>query len=136
VALLAVCAIAAGRGRTEERLAAAGNLGAWVVTRLVFVARSEHIQWPVLAVDAAFLVLLLWLAMRSGRFWPLFAAAFQLLGVLTHIASALDSTLGGWTYLTAALLWNYLVLFTIGYAAWTAPRRYASADATAGATRR
>jgi hypothetical protein len=136
LALTAVCAIALWRGRGEEKLAAGGNLAAWALTRLVFEARSEHVQWPVLAIDTAFLVLLLWLALRSGRFWPLFAAGFQLLGVATHLASALDPRLGGWTYLTAALVWNYMVLFTIGYAAWTAPRRYASAPAEAGATRR
>jgi hypothetical protein len=41
--------------------------------------------------------------------------------------------------LTAVLAWNYLALATIGYGAWTAPRRYAEIEApreVPGATRR
>ena len=125
---MAVCAIAVWRGGDEERLAAAGYLADWSLTLLVFKARSQETQWAVLLIDAGLLALYLWLAFRSRRYWPLFAAGFHLLAVVTHLARAVDPRVSGWAYLTAELLWSYLVVLTIGYAAWTAPR-YAEAAA-------
>lgn len=120
-ALMVVCSLALWRGRDDERLAAAGNLANWAITLVVFKSRSVETQWYVMVVDVALLALYVWLALRSGRYWPLFAAAFALLVVLTHLAHALDTGVSGWAYLTAALIWSYLALFAIGYGAWTAP---------------
>lgn len=137
--LMAVCALAVWRGRDYERLAAASELASWALTLVVFQSRSESTQWPVLIIDVALLMILVWIALRSSRFWPLFAGGFQLLAVVTHIAHALDTVVSGWAYLTAILIWNYLTLAAIGYGAWTAPN-YARTDAepsdVPGATRR
>ena len=84
-------------------------------------------------------MILVWIALRSSRFWPLFAGGFQLLAVVTHIAHALDTVVSGWAYLTAILIWNYLTLAAIGYGAWTAPnyaRTGAEPSDVPGATRR
>jgi hypothetical protein len=135
-ALMAVCAVAVWRGRDFERLAAASELASWSLTLVVFKARSENIQWPVLAIDVALLAVLTWIALRSARFWPLFAGGFQLLAVITHIAHALDARVSGWAYLTAILIWNYLTLAAIGYGAWTAPRHADTPTDAPGATRR
>lgn len=116
-----VCVLAVWRGRDDERLAAAGNLASWAISLVVFKSQSSETQWQVMAVDVALLMLYVWLAMRSRRFWPLFASAFALLIVATHMAHALDTGVSGWAYLTAALIWSYLALFAIGYGAWTAP---------------
>lgn len=139
---MAVCAIAVWRGRDLERLAAGAELATWALTLLVFKSRSESTQWAVLAIDVALFAVLLWIALRSTRYWPLLAAGFQLLALLTHFAHAVDALVSGWAYLTAILIWNYLTLFAIGYGAVTAPRRYAEIDALepppamAGAIRR
>jgi len=139
--LMGVCGLAAWRGRDPERLAAGGYLAAWALTVVVFKDGSRDIQWAVMAIDGALLVLMVGLALRSRRFWPLFVAALQLLAVLTHIARALDARVSGWAYLTAVLVWGYLALGMIAYGAWTAPRRYAEIEAddpneVPGATRR
>lgn len=139
---MAVCAIAVWRGRDLERLAAGAELATWALTLLVFKSRSESTQWAVLAIDVALFAVLLWIALRSMRYWPLLAAGFQLLALITHFAHAVDALISGWAYLTAILIWNYLTLFAIGYGAITAPRRYAEIDALepppamAGAMRR
>lgn len=139
---MAVCAIAVWRGRDLERLAAGAELATWALTLLVFKSRSESTQWAVLAIDVALFAVLLWIALRSTRYWPLLAAGFQLLALITHFAHAVDALISGWAYLTAILIWNYLTLFAIGYGAITAPRRYAEIDALepppamAGAMRR
>jgi hypothetical protein len=119
---MTVCAIAVWRGRDQERLAAAAVLADWALSMMVFKSRSEETQWAVLAVDLGQFALLLWLAMRSRRYWPLFVAGFALLQLVTHVAHALDTGVSGWASLTAGRIWSYLLLFTIGYAAWTAPR--------------
>lgn len=122
---MTVCGLAVWRGRDDERLAAGGLLANWALSLVVFKARSEDIQWAVFAFDAALSLLYLWIALRSRRYWPLFAGGFQLLVMITHIGHLIDSRVSGWAYLTAQLVWAYLAMAAIGYAAWTAPRRYA-----------
>ena len=139
VALIIVCIIAVRRGRDEERLLAAAVLLCWALSMVVYRARSQDTQWAVTGIDTVLLLLYLWIVLRTRRYWPLFGAAFQLLVVVTHLAHAVDPTIGGWAYWTAARLWTYLALFTIGYGAWTAPRYADSMDepiVAAGATRR
>jgi hypothetical protein len=134
-----VCGLAFWRGQDDERLAAAATLANWAIILVVFQPLSEETQWAMMAVDAVLLVLMVWLALRSNRYWPLFTAGFSLLIVVTHIAHALDTGVSGWAYLTAILIWSYLSLFAIGYGAWTAPYVRAAgvtADATPGATLR
>ena len=126
---MSVCALAVWRGRDEERLAAGGMLANWALSLVVFKSQSEDTQWAVFAFDAALSAVMLWVALRSRRHWPLFAAGFQLLVMVTHVGHAVDSRVTGWAYLTAQLAWAYLVLLAIGYGAITAPRRYAEIEA-------
>lgn len=118
-------ATAAWRGSDNERLAASGVLAGWALSMVVARARSNETQWGVFGVDVILLALFLWIALRSRRFWPLFVAGFQLLMVFTHVARLLDAGVSGWAYLTAKLVWSYLIVLTIAYGAWTAPQRYA-----------
>lgn len=131
-ALMSVCALAVWRGADDERLAAGGYLANWALSLMVFEARSEGTQWAVFLFDSALMGLMLWIALRTRRFWPLFAAGFQVLVVLTHIGRAVDPRVTGWAYLTAQLVWAYLVLIAIGYGAVTARRRYAEIQALEG----
>lgn len=139
VALMTVCATAVLRGRDMERLAAAVVLADWALSMVVYRARSEDTQWGVLLVDGAQFAVLLWIALRSSRYWPLFLSGFALLQLVTHLAHAVDVGVSGWAYITAERIWSYLLLFTIGYGAWTAPRYADSAGAPSdepGAMRR
>ena len=125
---MTVCAETVWRGGDEERLAAGGLLANWALTILVYKSRSQETQWAMLALDSALLLLYVWLALRSRRYWPIFVVGFQLLCVVTHLAHAVDRSVGGWAYITAGVIWSYLILFTIGYAAWTAPRYAVNAE--------
>lgn len=141
-ALMAVCALALWRGRDDERLAAAGMLANWSLSRILFKNHSNDLQAGVFAVDVVLLGLYLWLALRSRRYWPLFGAGFWLLAIITHVGRLVDPRMSGWAYLTAEIIWSYLVLWAIAYGAWTAPAAYARIDGAAanpggaGATRR
>ena len=82
------------------------------------------------------------LALRSHRYWPIWAAGFQLLAILTYWAHSLDRTLGGWVYLTAGILWGYLLVGALAYGTWNVWRERAypaiaeDAITDPGATRR
>lgn len=121
-------AITVWRGGREERVATNTVVICWLLTKLVGRYQGAQTEWGVLAVDAGALAVLGWLALRSRRYWPMFAAGFHLLAVVTHFARTVDPKVGGWAYLTAGIIWGYLLLIAIGYGAWTAPR-YRQADA-------
>lgn len=120
-AVMGVCAIAIWRGGPDERLAAGGLLAGWALTMVAYQAHGQ-VQTGVMIIDLALLGFLVWLAMRSPRHWPLFASGFQLLAVLTHLGREVDSGISTWAYLTAEIIWGYLLAFAIGYGAWTAGR--------------
>lgn len=125
VAMLAVSAFALWRGGRVERAVAVANVIAWIAS---VVMQNRHnwvdLQWGVLGVDAAFLAFLLWLVVRTDRIWILPAAAFQLLAVVTHAAILADGGVRAWAYITALVLWSYLVLITLAigtYTNWRGP---------------
>lgn len=129
-AILLVSAFALWRGGWVERLVALVNVAAWLATmtvqdRLGWIDPLNWVdpQWGVLAVDVAFALFLLGLATSKDRTWLLFAAAFQALGVVTHIAMMVDDGFRARTYLTGLIIWSYLVLASLGAGTWLEWRR-------------
>lgn len=114
----AVCAFALWKGGAEERIAAASLLLGDVIT-LSFRDRSwEGTQWVGFGVDVAFLLVIGLIALRSKRYWPMAAAGFQLLGVVTHAARMIDSHVRPWAYITAGVIWSYAVLIALAVGAY------------------
>jgi hypothetical protein len=138
--VIAVCAVAAWRGRRDEQLAAGVMLAAWALSMLLDRAKFQDIEWGILAVDIAALCGFIWIALLSRRYWPMFAAGFHLLAVVTHVARLADPAVGGWAYITGEIIWGYLLAIAIGYGALSAPRAYpaiaADPNNEPGATRR
>ncbi|WP_312167295.1 hypothetical protein [Phenylobacterium sp.] len=114
VAMFAVSTYAWWRGGWVERLVAVTNVIAWLAT-IALQNRTNWVdpQWSVFAVDVVFLGLLLGLVVRSDRTWIMPAAAFQLLLVITHAAIIVDEGVRARAYITALILWSYLVLITL-----------------------
>ena len=138
-ALAGVCGVAAWRGDGAVRLAAAGIAVDWSICRMLFQAHSEHAPGGSMAADFGLLALYVGIALRSRRFWPLFAAGFQLLLLATHVGRMVDPELSGWAYLTAQLIWSYMVLAALACGAWTTPNyalNAAAPTAPPGATLR
>jgi hypothetical protein len=140
--LFAVCGGALWKGRVEERAVAIGLLLAVAVTYVLRDPRWSGTQWAGFVADILLLALIVAVSLRSAKYWPLFAAAFQLLGVVTHTARMLDQTLGAWAYATAGVIFTQLVLVSLAvgtFNAWRARGYPATSDAPtpdAGATRR
>jgi NADH:ubiquinone oxidoreductase subunit K len=118
VAMLAVSSYAWWRGGWVERVVAVANVLAWIAT-VALQNRTNWVdpQWSVFAVDVMFLGVLLALVVRSDRNWILPAAAFQLLLVITHAAIIVDGGVRARAYITALILWSYLVLITLALGA-------------------
>ncbi|WP_309088240.1 hypothetical protein [Phenylobacterium sp.] len=125
LAVLAMFGLTARRGGADERLAAYTVVIAWLLTKLLYRYQGGQTEWGILAVDLGAMAVFVQIALRSQRHWPMFAAGFHLLSLVTHLARTVDPTVGGWAYITAQIIWGYLLVFSIGYGAWTAPKRSA-----------
>ena len=138
--LLAICVIAFWRGGRYERTATFGLVGAWLVTVAAYWVPAVPTEQVVLIADLGLLALLVWIAMKSPAWWPILAAGFHLLAILTHAAKDMDRQLGTWVYISAQIIWGYLLAITIGIGSWRHPSFHpATSDAPTpgpGATRR
>ena len=129
-----VCGGAFWKGGREEQLAAVGLMLSTLAT--VFLSDRQVGRWPqwsAFAADSCLLVLLTWIALRTRRYWPLLAAAFQLLCVAIHVARLVDPGVRAWAYATGQVILSQWVFFAVGVGTintWRASRQSASkADA-------
>ena len=87
IALAFTGAVVLWRGGRPERLGMALVAAGFLLTPLVERRESWfQPQFGILAVDLATLALLVAMAYRYDRYWPICAAAFQTIAVLTHFA--------------------------------------------------
>lgn len=105
--VLAIAAAAILWGRRDERLAAAGLVVGWLLTVLAYAHHGAQTEWGILAVDIGLLGVLTWIALSTEHYWPIFAASFQLLAVVIHLARLADRSLGGWAYISAEIIFGY-----------------------------
>jgi len=112
--VIAVFGAAIWKGGRDERIAATGLMVGWLISKAVYSHHGLQTEWGVLAADTVLLGLLVWLALTSSRYWPMFAAAFQFLAVIIHLARIADRSLGGWAYISAEILFGYMLAAAIG----------------------
>jgi hypothetical protein len=122
-AMCLVSGYALWRGEEPERLASIANVAAWLATLVVQARTSLDSETAMLWVDAAFLAFLLWQALTRDRVWLLFAAAFQLLALVTHLASLADAEIRALAYLKSLAIWGYLFLAALGAGTFAVARR-------------
>jgi hypothetical protein len=97
------------RGGWPERVVAAIYLAAWFVSRLVYDYKDwVDPQWSVLAVDGGLLLALVIMSLLANRTWLLFAAAFQLVAVVVHVAIMADPSIRALPYVRGLVIWSYL----------------------------
>lgn len=137
-----VCGGAFWKGEREEQVAAGGLLLSLLVTVVLRDPGWLGPQWGAFIADACLLILLAGIALRSRRYWPLFAAAFQLLCVAVHVARLVDPGVRAWAYATGEVIFSQWVFFAVGIGVintWRVGRRPAISGlptADPGATRR
>jgi|GEM_PF-181928 len=84
--MLTVAALAFSIGSRPEKIGAGAYILAWVSTLFVRAVSSvEGVQWGMLAIDLVTLAVFAGLVWKSGRSWPVWACALQLLVVVSHV---------------------------------------------------
>jgi hypothetical protein len=118
-----VCGGALWKGDWEERLTATVLLANFAISLFMRDNSWPRFQATAFVADLATLGFFLGVALRSTKFWPMGAAAFQLLATLTHVAKMMDPLLHQWAYFTAIIIWTWLILVSLGVGTWNAWRR-------------
>lgn len=117
-----VCGGGILKGGPEERAAGAAFLIGWAANAVLLDRSWPAVQGAGLVIDGLFFLFLLALSLRTTRYWPLVACGFQLLAVLTHAAKLIDRSVAQWAYITAGVIWTYLVLIAMAVGTWNAWR--------------
>lgn len=116
--LLGSCLYALWRGRMPERLTAIALMFAWIATQVVNSRNPLMPEYGMLAVDLILLVVLVGLALLSGRRWLMAASACHLLTVGDHVAMMLDMSILSYAYRTVMVIWGYAVILAMVLGTW------------------
>lgn len=117
-ALLACCGVALRWGGLDEHIASVAFLVATGSSWLFTSTDYADTETMVLLIDLVLLACLTVLALRSDRFWPLWAAAFQLVGTTVHFASMAETGDFAWAYAVGLIFWSYPVMIALGVGTW------------------
>jgi hypothetical protein len=117
-ALVISCFYALKAGGFDEKLAAGVLMLAVVATNIVSDGQYTHTETGVLVVDVLLFFALLVLALRSDRFWPMWAAAFQLVATMVHVGSISQTGDFEWAYYVALTFWTFPVFIALLAGTW------------------
>jgi len=121
--MILTCGTALWYGRDSERWTAIVLVAAAVGSLFAQTSKFFQPESGILLIDLALLGYLVWLALRSDRFWPMYAAGFQIIGTLIHVARITDDSIFQTAYATGQILWSYPVLLTLAVGTWLEARR-------------
>lgn len=124
--LLITCGYALWRGRKYEQFAAIICIAATVISVLARSAVHQPylaIEVGDLVVDTLVLAAFVTIALRSDRFWPLWAAGLQLTISMSHVLKAVQPDLWPFAYAAAERFWSYPTLIILFLGAWRQHRR-------------
>ena len=98
------------KGRSEERLVAVALTIGSIVTYSLYVRAGKdwlNLDLALLLNEALVTAVILYIAYRSKRFWPLPVAAFQITALLTPIAALMGENLASYALGVTQGLWAY-----------------------------
>ena len=121
--MIVTCGTALWLGRNSERWTAIVLILASIASLIAQSSKFFQPESGILLIDLALLSYLVWLALRSDRFWPMYAAGFQIIGTLIHVARITDDSIFQSAYATGQILWSYPVLLTLAAGTWFEARR-------------
>jgi hypothetical protein len=104
------------KGDEPERVTMGAYLLAWMASLLFQDDAGLHNnwQWGILALDILMLSVFGGVAWKTRRSWPLWAAALQLVVVMSHIVIMFDLRPGMSAFYTIVNIASYGILLTIG----------------------
>ena len=114
--LIICCGYAILRGARSEYFGAAimtiGSLSSLAVGK-IWGTPWIRTEGEIFAIDIIALLALLYLTMKSDRFWPMWASAFQLLAVAIHTVVMIAPDVTPWAFATGAVFWAYPMLLAL-----------------------
>ncbi|MBX9617053.1 MAG: hypothetical protein K2X25_15785 [Caulobacteraceae bacterium] len=114
VVLVGILAFA--KGDEPERLAMGAYLLGWLAAMLVQDGQAIHGSWQLglFALDVVMLLVFGGIAWKFRRNWPIWAAALQLIVLVSHVVIVIDPRAGMRSFYTVLNLASYGILLTIG----------------------
>ncbi len=123
--LIAVCGYATIRGGRPERIGAAINLSATVISnffRLKDVAHLAPADGVMMSIDLAVVGGFFWLAITTIRFWPIWAAGFALSNIFMSVLGGLLPDVPLFAYRSQLGIYAYLALSALALGTYRLPR--------------
>ena len=117
-----ICGFAIWKGDRWVRLVAAVYLAAWTLSPMVQLRDPLSPEWGVLIIDAVAMMLLVWVSLQARRLWSVFAAAFQMMAVASHLVAIIDLRIYLTTVIMGLALLSYGVLIALLVATLSAIR--------------
>ena len=116
--LLALCSLYVfWRGGSPERVGMAVIVIGSILTTASSTAnlgiRFHSIEMGMFIVDVVVLIAFVALALAADRYWPLWVAGLQLIGVATHTLMLTSPDMVPWVYAVTQSLWGYPILLAI-----------------------
>ena len=113
-----LCGFALLRGGKPERIAAVLLLFDWLSTPLLQGHDAyRHAEMPIFLMDGVVSAALILIALSTNRYWPMWAAAFQILEVLMHVAMLIDHKVRPRAYFIGMEISSYLIIFALALGA-------------------
>lgn len=123
--LVAVCCFAAVRGGRPERIGAALNVTASIgssIARSMAITSWAPAETVILVIDVGIAAGFFWLAIRTIRFWPIWAFGFALANLFISLAGGLLPKVTLFAYSSGLVLYAYLALGSLAFGTFLLPR--------------
>ncbi len=109
--MLMVCATAILAGRWPERLAGSVVAVAWILSEALEDFDLAHKAQPMIfGIDCVLALGFLLMLVSTRRTWVVWAFAYQMLIVLTHVGAALMTEVSRWDFFVSYYVWSYAVI--------------------------
>jgi hypothetical protein len=133
--LLFVTLFASKKGGKPERHVTTVLLGMFVASTIHgFVVGSwtdySEIPWSRISLDFFGFILLLGIALKADRWWPLWVASVQLLSVLAHVLRVIDAALPPLVYAVLEQWPFWIAIMITGLGTYLHARKHATGSAS------
>lgn len=109
--LVVACLYSALLGGTSGRVGTALFIAATIATDIANDAKDWlQTNWSIASIDVALLIGLYIFALKSRCYWPLWVTAFQLITVVTHVATIFAPAFRDDIYFGFSGLWSLMTL--------------------------
>jgi len=129
--LFSCCCYALVRGGPPERIVGGSLLAAYAATLVSYsdlALRFYHVEYDTFAIDIALFFVLVAVALRADRGWPLLLAGLQLDAVGAHVLKLFDVQMIRVTYALMMAIWSYPMIVALGIGTWRHRRRFKTRD--------